>query len=90
MRRGRAIPLAVVALAALVVVAAALILTTAGRTGATSAHQPRAFVHQKEDPRRVAAGSNAEAAIGANELRSPDSTPDIEAYLQARIAEQHP
>src|SRR5258708_6962444 len=82
MRRGRAIPLAVAGFAVLALVAAAIVLTAAGRSGASSAHEPRAFVHQKDHPSRLAAGSNAEAAIGANELRSPDSTPDIEAYLQ--------
>jgi hypothetical protein len=42
-----------------------------------------ALLAPKGDPgviRKV--GSNAEAAIGANEVRNPDATPDVEAYLQ--------
>jgi hypothetical protein len=85
MRIRRAIPLAAIGLAALVLVAAALVLTAFGRSGASRASiadEPHAFVHQKDDPSRFAAGRNAETAIGPNELRSPDSTPDVEAYLQ--------
>src|SRR5258708_38845563 len=82
MRRGRAIPLAVAGFAVLALVAAAMVLTAFGRSGASSAHEPRAFVHQKDDPSRLAAGRNAETAVGANEQRGPDSTPDVEAYLQ--------
>jgi hypothetical protein len=71
------------ACAAAVVLAVAAIGTFAARgSGLASAHAPRAFVHKKGDPRHIAAGRNAEAAIGANEFRHPDDTPDIEAYLQ--------
>ena len=84
MRSRRAIRLAVIGVAALVLMAAAVVLAAARRsaTSAARAHEPRAFVHKKADPRRLAPSASAEAAIGANELRHPDDTPDIEAYLQ--------
>jgi hypothetical protein len=41
-----------------------------------------AIVFEKEKPEGAKAGRNAQAAIGANEQRSPDSSPDVQAYLQ--------
>ncbi|HXM70489.1 MAG TPA: hypothetical protein VN970_05105, partial [Thermoanaerobaculia bacterium] len=82
MKRSSLIRLAVTGVAALVLAAAAIGLAAARRSGSASARSPRPFVHTKGSPLRIAAGKSAEAAIGPNEVRDPDSTPDIEAYLQ--------
>jgi hypothetical protein len=82
MRRKRLTLLAAACAATLALAVAAIGLVAASRSGPSSAHSPRAFVHQKADPHRVAAGRSAEAAIGPNEFRHPDDTPDVEAYLQ--------
>jgi hypothetical protein len=82
MRRKRWTLLAAACAATLVLAVAAIGMVTARRSGPSSAHSPRAFVHQKVDPHRIAAGRSAEAAIGPNEFRHPDDTPDVEAYLQ--------
>jgi hypothetical protein len=82
MKRSNFARLAVAGVAALALAAAAVGLATARRSGAASARSVQPFVHAKGSPHRVAEGTNAEAAIGPNEVRNPDSTPDIEAYLQ--------
>jgi hypothetical protein len=41
-----------------------------------------AIVSKKGDPDEIKKGRNAEAVIGANENRGPDSTPEVERYLQ--------
>jgi hypothetical protein len=82
MRRKRLTLLAAACAATLALAVAATGLVAARRSGPTSAHSPRAFVHQKGDPHRVAAGGSAEAAVGPNEVRHPDNSPDVEAYLQ--------
>jgi hypothetical protein len=82
MKRSNFVRLAVAGVAALALAAAAVGLATARRSGAASARSVQPFVHAKGSPLRVAKGTNAEAAIGPNEVRNPDSTPDIEAYLQ--------
>src|SRR5579864_1700658 len=41
-----------------------------------------AIVVKKADAGEMKVGRSREAAIGANEQRSPDSTPDVQAYLQ--------
>jgi hypothetical protein len=81
MRRSKFTRLAVASMAALVLAAAAIALVAARRSGLsnTQAHIP--FVHKKAAPEHLAAGRSAEAAIGANEIRHPDDTPDVEAYL---------
>jgi hypothetical protein len=40
-----------------------------------------ALLAPKGEPNELKAGRNAETAIGANEIRNPDATPDVEAYL---------
>src|SRR5260370_4629952 len=82
MRSMRSFRLAVLGVAALVLAASATALVVARRTGTQGTRSVQPFVHQKEDPLRLAAGRSAEAAIGPNEVRNPDSTPDVEAYLQ--------
>jgi hypothetical protein len=85
MKRSTLIRLAVTSVAALALAAAAIGLVSAKRSGSASAAGARSvppFVHAKGNPLGFAAGKNAEAAIGPNEVRNPDSTPDIEAYLQ--------
>jgi hypothetical protein len=82
MKRSNFVRLAVTGVAALVLAAAAVGLVAARRSGSASARSLQPFVHAKASPEGIAAGKNAEAAIGANEVRDPDSTPGIEAYLQ--------
>jgi hypothetical protein len=73
-----ALTLAAAAIAAI----ATLGVVAAGRSASPAPRQAHAYVHPKGDPHRLGAGRNVEAAIGANEQRSPDSSPDVEAYLQ--------
>jgi len=82
MKRSYFVRLAVTGAAALVLAAAAVGLVAAKRSGSASARSLQPFVHAKASPEGIVAGKNAEAAIGANEVRDPDSTPGIEAYLQ--------
>jgi hypothetical protein len=82
MRRSKFTRLAIAGLAALVLAIAAMALAAARKPATPKTHEPVAYVHKKVVPSRMAAGRSAEAAVGANELRHPDSTPDVEAYLQ--------
>lgn len=82
MRSRRSFRLAVLGVAALVLAASGTALVVQREARSQGARSPRPFVHHKEAPLRVAAGRNAEAAIGPNEVRNPDETPDVEAYLQ--------
>jgi hypothetical protein len=82
MRSRRSFRLAVLGVAALVLAASATALVVASGAKPHAAHSMQPFVHHKQIPLRVAAGRNAEAAIGPNEVRHPDDTPDVEAYLQ--------
>jgi hypothetical protein len=82
MKRRSFVRLAVAGVAALALAAAAVGLATARRSGAAGARSLQPFVHAKGSPLEIAAGKNAEAAVGPNEVRNPDSTPDVEAYLQ--------
>src|ERR1700730_214440 len=81
MRSKRSFRLAVLGVAALMLAASATALVVARRSGTEGARSPRPFVHHKQIPLRLAAGRSAEAAIGPNEVRHPDDTPDVEAYL---------
>ena len=84
MRRRRLVRLAIAGIAALVLAAAAVALVVAKRSSASGDRLAQSWVLKKagdHHPGRIAPGSNAEAAIGANEVRNPDSTPDVEAYL---------
>jgi hypothetical protein len=82
MRSKRSLRLAVLGMAALTFAALATTLVVARGSGSQGTRSLQPFVHHKEIPSRVAAGKNAEAAVGANEVRHPDDTPDVEAYLQ--------
>ncbi|HXO28365.1 MAG TPA: exo-alpha-sialidase [Thermoanaerobaculia bacterium] len=82
MKRRSFVRIAVAGVAALALAAAAVGLAAARRSAVASARSVQPFVHAKGSLLEIAAGKNAEAAIGANEVRNPDSTPDIEAYLQ--------
>jgi len=82
MRSKRSFRLAVLGMAALAFAALATTLVVARGSGSQGARSLQPFVHHKEDPSRVEAGKNKEAAVGANEFRHPDDTPDVEAYLQ--------
>ncbi|HEV3457402.1 MAG TPA: hypothetical protein VHG32_12645 [Thermoanaerobaculia bacterium] len=81
MRSMRSFRLAVLGMAALVLAASATALVVARRSGTQGTRSLQPFVHQKEDPLRLAAGRSSEAAMGPNEVRHPDATPDVEAYL---------
>jgi len=82
MKRSSFVRLAVTGVATLALAAAAIGLVAAKSAGSASARSAQPFVHAKGSPVEMAARKNAEAAIGPNEVRNPDSTPDIEAYLQ--------
>ncbi|HVR09915.1 MAG TPA: hypothetical protein VMW75_17865 [Thermoanaerobaculia bacterium] len=83
MRSKRSFRLAVLGVAALVLAASATALVVARGSEVKAAHSLQPFVHHKERPLGgVAAGRSAEAAVGPNEVRHPDDTPDVEAYLQ--------
>jgi len=82
MKKRSFLRIAVAGVAALALVAAAVALAAARKSSVASARSVQPFVHAKGSPLGIAAGKNAEAAIGPNEVRNPDSTPDIEAYLQ--------
>ena len=73
-----------IALVGMVVLAlaAATIKHVTGRSARISKARADAIVFEKERPEGARAGGNAQAAIGANEQRSPDSSPDVQAYLQ--------
>ena len=78
MRHRTMVRFTVAGVAVLALAAAAVGLAVARRSGVASDRSVRPFVHAKGN----AAGKNVEAAIGPNEVRNPDSTPDVEAYLQ--------
>jgi hypothetical protein len=82
MRSKRSFRLALLGVAALVLAASAFALVMARGSGTRGVRSLQPFVHQKEQPEHVAAGRSAQAAVGANEFRHPDDTPDVEAYLQ--------
>jgi hypothetical protein len=81
MRRSKFTRLAIAGLAALVLALAAIALAAARKPAPSKAHEPMAYVHKKMVPHRPVPGRSAEAAVGANEVRHPDATPDVEAYL---------
>jgi hypothetical protein len=65
-----------------VVLATATIKHVTGKSSRISKARADSIVFAKEKPEGAKAGRNAQAAIGANEQRSPDSSPDVQAYLQ--------
>jgi hypothetical protein len=68
--------------ATLLLATAAIGLTAATRSRAPISRTAHLAVLKKGDADRIKPGRNAETAIGANEKRGADSTPDIERYLQ--------
>ena len=75
--------LPIVSTAALMLVgAAAISIVPAGKSRvAVQKARADAILAPKGDADERKAGSNAEPAVGANEVRNPDATPDVEAYL---------
>jgi hypothetical protein len=85
--------LAIVSVVMLALAAATIGLVTAMRHRASRLLQARAdsILSKKEKPEAIKVGRNAEAAIGANESRAPDSSADIQAYkLRAYPADDIP
>lgn len=70
-------------IAALMLVAAAAISFVPAGNSRVEVQKARAdaLLAPKADPDAMKPGANEEAAIGANEVRNPDATPDVEAYL---------
>src|ERR1700675_4000162 len=68
-------------IAALMLVGAAAIGFVPAGSSRVDRARADALVAPKGDADEKKAGSNAEAAIGANEQRNPDATPDVQAYL---------
>jgi hypothetical protein len=78
----RSVWLAGGSMAALMLVGAAAIGFVPAGSSRIDRTQADALIAPKGDTDEMKAGSNAEAAIGANERRNPDSSPNVEAYLQ--------
>ena len=76
--------LALCIIAMLVLVAAAAISFVPTGTSRVDRVRADALLSPKGDfdDDEMKPGRNAEAAVGANEQRNPDSTPDVQAYLQ--------
>ncbi|HXP47612.1 MAG TPA: hypothetical protein VN810_10075, partial [Terriglobales bacterium] len=74
--------LAVGSMMALVVVATAVIGFVPIRGSRSDKSRADALLFKKGDPDAIKVGKNTEAAIGPNEFRSPDASPDLEAFLQ--------
>ena len=83
MRSKASTPFAVAAVSVLAVAGAAAGLVAARQSRASQLLKARAdaIVFEKREPEAIKPGRNAEAAIGASESRSPDTSPDVEAYL---------
>src|SRR5450759_4672813 len=81
MKRRRLIRLAVAGAVALVFAAAAVGLVAVRQSRSLKARAD-AIVLKKGSPDKIKAGTNAEAAIGANEVRGADSSPAVEAALR--------
>ncbi len=81
MRSKRSFRFAFAGLAVLVMAATAAVMLMARGSGSPEGRSPRPFVHHKELAPPAAAGRSAEAAVGPNEVRHPDETPEVEAYL---------
>jgi hypothetical protein len=75
--------LSIGSIAGLVLVAAAAISLVPGNDARVEVQKPRAdaLLAPKADPDAIRLGKNEETAIGANEMRNPDATPEVEAYL---------
>src|SRR5450830_1922716 len=84
MKRGSLIRLAVTGAVALMLAAAAVGLVAVRQSGESRSLKDRAdaIVSKKGSPDAIKAGRNAEAAIGANEVRGADSSPGVEAALR--------
>ena len=84
MKRERLIRLAVAGAFALVLAAAAfgLVAMRQSRESRSLKARADAIVSKKGIPDAIKAGRNAEAAIGANEVRGADSSPGVEAALR--------
>ncbi len=84
MKRGRLIRLAVAGAVALVFATAAVGLVAVRQSRESRSLKARAdaIVLKKGSPDKIKAGKNAEAAIGANEVRGADSSPGVEAALR--------
>src|SRR4051812_9450911 len=84
MRKGRATRFAVASVSALLVSAAAIILVMAPSSSLYT-KRANAILMKKGDPDAAKVGRSAETVetgIGPNDQRDPDSTPDIQAYLE--------
>jgi hypothetical protein len=83
MKITKSVRLGVAATAAVAIAAAVvgLVAVRQSRAERTLKARADAIVSKKEAPEEFKAGRNREAAIGASESRSPDNTPDVEAYL---------
>lgn len=74
--------LAVGSMAALVVVGAAAISFVPARGSRSDKSRADALLFKKGAPDAIKVGKNKEEAIGPNEVRNPNATPDVEAYLR--------
>jgi hypothetical protein len=72
---------ALAGMVALVLVVAAFGFVAKTRAFRSTKSRANAILFKKGEGGGVKAGRSAETAIGANETRGPDSTPDVQAYL---------
>src|SRR5437899_2953821 len=77
----RSTRIAVASIAACAIVTTALIFLAVNRSEVRAEDRARAAVLGKSDGARFKPGDSRRAAVGVNESRSPDFTPDVEAYL---------
>jgi hypothetical protein len=86
MRRGTITQFAAVAGAIAVLITAAMIRLLADRSSSLSMDRSRviadAIVFRKDKPDEIKLERNRQTGVGEREQRSPDSTADIQAYLQ--------
>jgi hypothetical protein len=80
LRRQVCLPLG--GIVALLSLAAAVVNFVPAENSPIAKRRADALLAPKGDADEVKPGRNAAAAIGANEVRNPNATPDLEAYLQ--------
>src|SRR5438105_4599749 len=77
----RSIRIAGASIAACAIVTTAIIFVAVNRSDVRAEDRARAAVLCKSDVDPFKPGDSRRAAVGVNESRSPDFTPDVEAYL---------
>ena len=82
MKKDRMIWLSAVAAALAITLVVGMVRISAARSSRLTKLRADAIVFKKEMAEVAKTRTHVETSVGANEQRSPDSTPDIQAYLQ--------